>query len=333
MYTLWNYLLEGSNKPEHVAFRDAFHGHLDATEDLQKRNFSHIHMIVFGFSRIELDDYLSTTSADIDIKCSFGRTPLCWASQSQSTYRMIQILISHGASIHLADMRGQTPLHLAETGDYKSLKIVLWIASKMTGPNDPLQDRRQETLKMNLEEEDGLEIVPQGPTDPSMDVTDFCRTLIEAVDYKGRSALHFAARMNNVRHASLLLHYGANADHPDSVNRTPLFIALYWNHTQMVQLLIRFKARLDIVDNNKMTFLHYAAKFCKLPTLKVLSEEITSRIMSDFHDGEGHTPLEIFLNVRPLVLEESEKERTDSLCVFETLLGDSADNGQPQETL
>lgn len=75
-------------------------------------------------------------------------------------------------------------------------------------------------------------------------VSPFCLELLEKTDYKGCTAIHFAARTNNIRQAALLLRYGADLNHPDAFNRSPLLIALYWDHYDMVRLLISHGARL-----------------------------------------------------------------------------------------
>lgn len=142
------------------------------------------------------------------------------------------------------------------------------------------------------------------------------------VSHGGRRwlAIHFAARTNNVAHAGLLLRYGANPNHPDSFNRPPLFIAMHWDHCEIVRLLLRHGARLDMVDDGKMTVLHYAARYSNAPTLRLLCREDLHGISRNCRDSQGQTPPEGFLRTRPLMMSKTEDENLVAREIFDQLL-------------
>ncbi|KAK0721793.1 ankyrin repeat-containing domain protein [Lasiosphaeria miniovina] len=213
--------------------------HVDQPSTPTVRRLSSLHLIILGISRTNLDDYLQSSSADIDAQCSFGRAPLCWAGQKPNGYQDVQLLISHGATVRIPDIRGQTPLHLAaETGHYRSLQIILEAVSSLEGPHNLRQEVRDKIAAMKFEEE---EWEPGSALESQSDecsgyISDFSLSF----DSSSRTSTirderdHFAPRTNNVAHAGLLLRHGAKLNHLDSANRPPQFIALYWDHHEIV---------------------------------------------------------------------------------------------------
>lgn len=185
---------------------------------------------VLDVSRLDLADRLGNDSTAVDVQCSFGQTPLCWAAQEAKGCRTVQVLVSHGATIHIADIRDQTPTLLsAETGHYTSLQVLLEATPRLRGQGDYNPAVCEKTSSMRFDD------VGNNKNDKNEtnlvrveNVSPFCLELLEKTDYKGRAAIHFAARTNNIRQAALLLRYGADLGHPDACNRLPLFIALYW---------------------------------------------------------------------------------------------------------
>ena len=306
---MWNYLLEDPAQSVNIAFKKAFRSVIDETEDLQKRNFTPLHLTVLGFSRVALDAMLELTTVDIDARCSLGRTPLCWAALRQDS-KPVQILIDKGATLHLADCRGQNPFHFAaETGSIESLQILLEAVAKTDGHFSRNCQRSwdQEKDKLNTKERETK-------------MSSYWRDLVEAKDYKGRTPLHFATRRNQFAHAQLLLLYNARIDSPDSVlGRTPLHMAIYWNHHRITRLLIESGARTDINDADGATVLHYAAKFGDITTLAILNNAQSHIISSDVRDANGLTCFDAFDQFRREVLREDEQTFQIARCRFERL--------------
>ncbi len=117
---MWNYLLQDSTTAENMAIREVFASLLDESDDLLKRGFCPLHRIIFGLSQVGLEDHLRLSAADINSRCSLGRTPLCWAALRRDASH-VRSLIKFGASLDLADIRGQSPFHLLLRPESSSL--------------------------------------------------------------------------------------------------------------------------------------------------------------------------------------------------------------------
>lgn len=307
-----------------MAFKEAFGSRIDRDQDLENRGFSPIHLIIFGFSTIGLEDYLATSTESINDQCSMGRTPLAWASGFRNDYKKVQLLVAHGAALEIPDLRGQTAIHFAaETGRYESLALMLAVAARLQDRHERNQQLCEAVRYLSFTKDGKLDStsLTVSLNDPMAPVSLFCKDLVEQRDYKGRTALHLATRLNQQKHAELLIQHGANVDHADSVlGRTPLFTALYWNCHDVLQLLLRNHARLDVVDNNRMTVLHYAAKYADADSLRILSSEEITGISPHMKDFQNHTPLEIFHAIRPEMLKETLGEQKRSAAYFEVIL-------------
>jgi ankyrin repeat protein len=297
---LWNYILQDESSAENLALLKASGLALDDTESLLKRNFSALHKIVLGLSQVDLDEYLKLSSSDLNSRCSLGRTPLCWAAARQNT-GTVAALLKFGASPLTKDRRGQSPLHLAaEVGKSESLDLLLGAIKEKTAKR-----RSAEYLTS-----------PSDSPEPG-NLLEMC---LNEKDYKGRSPLHFAARMNHAAHASVLIRWGADIECPDgALARTPLLLSIYWNAHEMISLLLQSGARCDAADLRNWTMLHYAARFGDLCTLRLLAEGNLITVDAETQDEDGHTAWDVFAKFRRACVIEDEATERLSSDVFKAL--------------
>lgn len=291
---LWNHLLRNDVKGTNDELRVAFGALLDDSEDLVKRRFSPIHRIVFGLSNIDVDKYLQLTTAEIDVACSLGRTPLFWASVRNDP-SIVRTLLQYGASIKISDGRKQTPLHVVSAyGVIDSLRLLL---NSVTVPwgNFPVNRRAETNLRL--------------------------REAIDALDIKGRTPLDGAAHADRAEHAQLLIEYGADVDPRDSVlGRTPLMLCIYWNHHGVMKVLLSNSARTDVVDRRNMSVLHYAAKFGDSATLCILLRSNNFRADPALIDDDGRTAMDLFTSSRKECVQESAIQAEESRTIFTALV-------------
>ena len=308
MDNLWNYLLQDPEDPKNQALKEAFSNIIDNDEDLLKRKFTTVHRIVFGLTKADLREHLTLNTSGINSRCSLGRTPLCWAAL-RTDPNTVKVLVQSGAALHLADSRGQSPVHFAaETGHIESLRILLATAAQMESPDPRLQ--KVAAARVTHYENQVVK-----------SVSSFCLQLLEAKDYKGRSALQLACRNDKKAHVSLLLDYGANIDDIDTVlGRSSLHITIYWNCHEIIRLLLRRGASTSVADDNRMTILHYAAKFGDEKTLGILERAEITGLSPECRDRDGKTAVEIFDDLRPTYLAEDADTFMRSRTQFQTVL-------------
>lgn len=75
MKSFWNAFLKTSSSPSLVRLKVALATFIDLDEGFLGLGLNAIHKIVLNLSSMRLEDQLSLTTADIDSKCSTGKTP------------------------------------------------------------------------------------------------------------------------------------------------------------------------------------------------------------------------------------------------------------------
>ena len=82
---------------------------------------------------------------------------------------------------------------------------------------------------------------------------------VDARDKQGGTALHAACRAGSLRCARALITLGADVRAVDGKGRSPLVHAIQQRHHTLLLLVHRFGARLDVIDDDHRTALHWAA--------------------------------------------------------------------------
>ncbi|KAH6652404.1 ankyrin repeat-containing domain protein [Truncatella angustata] len=289
---LWNYLLQNDRRGDKSAMQSPFEALLDDGDDLVKRRLTPLHRIIFGLSEIDLDSYLRLTTAEIDVQCSHGRTPLFWAAIRHNPDHL-KTLLAYNASVEIADSRKQTPIHVAAAyGLLESLEVLLEAATKPYGTS-------------------------HASTNPKL------ARWVNGLDIKGRTPLHGAIHGRQPQHAEMLLKYGADVDVPDSVlEQTALMLCIYWGHSHLIWILLQHGASLTLRDRHGMNALHYAAQYGSEDTIDALTQNIppNTDLDPDGVDNRDKTALELFTYLRPLTLKEEIDTRIEAGIAFHRLL-------------
>src|SRR4029077_14231067 len=82
---------------------------------------------------------------------------------------------------------------------------------------------------------------------------------VEALDWSGRTPLHWAAQFGRADVADLLIQAGAGVDRQEKVGATPLHWAEREGHHEIVRLLLARGAKPDVKDQEGRTPLHFGA--------------------------------------------------------------------------
>jgi ankyrin repeat protein len=111
---------------------------------------------------------------------------------------------------------------------------------------------------------------------------------VDVVDNHGRTALHHAARWDQLDTVTLLLQSGANVDVVDSYGWTPLHQAAQYGRRDIVALLLESGANVNAVDNSGRTPLHEAARWGHRDIVALL---LQSGANVNAATNNGRTPL------------------------------------------
>lgn len=106
--------------------------------------------------------------------------------------------------------------------------------------------------------------------------------------------LHIAAIRNAPHIVELLLDFGADPNYKDGKGRTPIFYAIYNQNYGVAIDLINKGARLDVVDFNGETILHFTVGRNSYNILEYLLQNFPAfNNFINFKDNDGNTPLHI----------------------------------------
>lgn len=183
-----------------------------------------------------IQDLLSQ-GADINrIAEKTGETSLHLAAR-HSRADAAKRLIDSGADCNAPDSTGRSPLHAAIAADARGV-FELLKQHRATNLNARTYDGTTPLiLAARLSCEGMLSELIQAEAD------------VNACDDKGKTALHWAASVNNIDAVRLLLRNGANRDAQDHEEATPLFLAAREGSFQAVRVLLEHHANKDITDH------------------------------------------------------------------------------------
>lgn len=146
-------------------------------------------------------------------------------------------LLEASADANIQDNMGRTPLHAAVSADAQGVFQIL-IRNRATDLDARMHDGTTPLiLAARLAVEGMLEDLINSHAD------------VNAVDDLGKSALHWAAAVNNVDAAVVLLKNGANKDMQNHKEETPLFLAAREGSYETAKVLLDHFANRDITDH------------------------------------------------------------------------------------
>ncbi|NWH78743.1 NOTC1 protein, partial [Piaya cayana] len=146
-------------------------------------------------------------------------------------------LLEASADANIQDNMGRTPLHAAVSADAQGVFQIL-IRNRATDLDARMHDG---TTPLIL----AARLAVEGMLDDLIN----CHADVNAVDDLGKSALHWAAAVNNVEAAVVLLKNGANKDMQNNKEETPLFLAAREGSYETAKVLLEHFANRDITDH------------------------------------------------------------------------------------
>jgi ankyrin repeat protein len=270
--------------------------------------------------------------ADVNAKDTDYVTPLLftlWQGYSNYTTpakisETAQLLLEHGASVHVRGKDGQTPLYSASVcnlpdivatlvrlgadvnaRDQENMTPLLWVSTPRLFIIDGLaicyaavQTLLEHGASVDARNNDGktpLHIALQGR---HRDIVELllkfgAGSTVHLRDMNGQTPLHVAAHSNLTDIVLSLLKLGADVDAQDNDNMTPLLLTI---SEDVVQTLLEHGARVDPRNKNGQTPLHLASE--RLDAALV-AFYLKLGVDIDAQDNSHRTPLHTVLLSRP----------------------------------
>jgi len=207
--------------------------------------------------------------ADVDAQDNRNLTPLLLVSQSQPIYggdtKAAQLLLEHGANIHVRNENGQMPLHMAS---HHGLSGIVALLLKF-GADVDAQDNDTMTP---------LLLVSQARRCSSGDDSQITKTALLLLEHgasihvrnkNGQMPLHTASHHGLSGIVALLLKFGADVDAQDNYTMTPLLFVSQARHcssgndpkiTKTALLLLEHGASIHVRNKNGQMPLHIASQ-------------------------------------------------------------------------
>ena len=195
------------------------------------------------YNYIEVVQLLLDHRIKVNSKGKLKWTPLHWAVYNQNLL-IVQLLLKNSIRINVKEKNGLTPLHIATMkGNIEIIKYLI-----------------KRKAKINVKD-----------------------------DKNGIMPLHLAIYYNYADVVSLLMQYNNNLEYRDFYNRTLLHFAVANGNSKMVDLLVS-KISTNTVDDMGRTPLHWAAQEGDIDIIKVL---IKHNAQINIKDKFNDTPLKI----------------------------------------
>ncbi|XXH00153.1 hypothetical protein Hte_006495 [Hypoxylon texense] len=209
-----------------------------------------------------------------------GETPLYHACE-EGNVKIIDMLVEHGADIHVKNDDGDTPiLYSCRHLQLSSLKALLKHGASV--------------LDVNREGNNCLHVVVSNQ-EPSGQAIDMISTLgshganIDQLNNIGYSPLRLACLLQNIQHVRSLLDWDANYDEQKSpIGETSLMTACRNPDTDIVEMLLRMGADMTPTNIHGLTALALACSSNQLENVKAL---VNNGATAAVRDRDGHTPL------------------------------------------
>ena len=202
--------------------------------------------------------YLLDQGANANARDSEEEGTALMKASSKGHRDIVQLLCERGADVNAKDKDGYTALHLAvEFGHIAVVELLLKQGA-------------------NIEATGGRSAIT-ALMDAALDGRDSIAVLllragasVSAVNYRGSTALAYAAKYDHEVMAKILLDYGADLELRDNEGSTPVMVAASGDKVRTVKILLAAGAKIDARDLSGATPLTWAAAMGKRACMELL---------------------------------------------------------------
>ena len=211
-------------------------------------NLRQIHLIILGWSSVDLATYLSISIDEVDVFDSWGRTPLMWAAWRGDSHS-VSVLLDYGADPHATSFDGNSVLIYATSGgSLECIKLILEAGADINHMSHSLLTPAMGGSQLGDNEAIAKVRLTRGAA-------------IEASRHQKFTPLYVAALTNNVDSLAFLLECGASVDVSSWNCSTPLSMAISFSNHRMAEELIKRGADLNTAPAFTVSYLRNAAVF------------------------------------------------------------------------
>jgi ankyrin repeat protein/serine/threonine protein kinase len=199
--------------------------------------------------RSEVVGLLLSKGANVNARTCQKRTPLFVASMKGHADVVRLLLDVRGLLLDASNENEATSLHVASESGFAEV-VELLVANRV---DVNARDRWKRTPLLIASFEGHVKVVKL--------LLEACDIIVDAVDENGATPLHIAVHFNWGEVVELLVAKGANVNAKDVQQHTPLLVASFRGHANVVQLLLGARGVLiNAADGNGSTSLHVAAE-------------------------------------------------------------------------
>jgi ankyrin repeat protein len=257
--------------------RDHILRRIDIQELAETQQYSTLHKIVLGLSKLDLKSQLTESTVDIDALDTLSRTPLWWASV-RGDENAVRSLLEHGASLGKRPRNYHSPLHV--TNSPAIVNLLLDYGEHV--------DCRDEVGRTPLHCCAYRGDYRAGSVDLLKALLD-CGADVHAQTRAGHTPLHYASMYGYVDYITLLLSRGAFIEARKQNGHTPLMEAIRCGQPRAVNLLLQNRADHMAVSGQGKTILHICASSGDISMFNVLTCARLPGIDVDAKDSRGLT--------------------------------------------
>lgn len=182
-----------------------------------------------------------------------GRTCLHHACQN-NRLDLLEILVPRFPKSHIDDLDNESMSALLLAIKYDNFKAIMKLIENGSNCFPEFSDSAPQYLPINYACKFGSYETLEFLLSSSSPTSD----KVNKQDVEGLLPLHVVARAGNFKLIKLLYHYGALVNQLDGLNKwPPIFYAALEGHDKTTKELIKFGAKLDIVDEDGYNVLYY----------------------------------------------------------------------------
>ncbi|KAL8947627.1 MAG: hypothetical protein Q9222_006114 [Ikaeria aurantiellina] len=268
-------------------------------------NLKQIHLIILGWSSVDLATYLSISLDEVDVFDSWGRTPLMWAAWRGDS-ESVAILLDHGANPTATSHDGNSVLTYATYGaSVDCMRLILDTGVDINHMSQSLITPAMGGSQLN----DNIAIAR---------VRLARGAAIEASKDQKFTPLYVAALCNRAESLAFLLECGASTEWSTWNCSDPLSLAISFSNHRMAQELIRKGVDLNNAPQFTVSYLRNVSVFGDEQMLKLFAGARPAIDVS-LRDAQGCTA-EDRMNERLLSMGPSDPRKEGLAAAFKELV-------------